>query len=132
MAELTGKRILIIDDDPAIRRLISPLLINEGALVIEADNTIAALEMLDHHTFDATVLDLMMPDSSGFEVLQYLEKNSPRDKCVIVISAASESTLNSIESPVVHQIVRKPLDLDRLEEALIECVRRPTADPSST
>jgi len=130
MGELTGKRILVIDDDPSIRRLIAPMLVNEGALVVEAGNTLGALHMLGQHSFDAAILDLMMPDSSGFEVLRYLEENSPREKCVIVISGASENTLNSIESPVVHSIVRKPFDLDRLEEALMEIIRKP-AEPNA-
>jgi len=47
------------------------------------------------------------------------------------MSAASENTLNSIESPVVFDIVRKPLDLERLEETLMACVRRPAGDSTA-
>ena len=83
--------ILVVDDTEDIRRLISIYLQLQGHEIQEARNGREALNLLDKHTFDLVLLDMMMPEVSGKEVLEYI-KSSPA-LChlpVVVISAANE------------------------------------------
>ncbi len=84
---LAGK-ILIVDDDKEIRKLISIYIENEGIAAFEADNAIEALKMLDKEVFDLIILDIMMPEMNGIEACMKIreERNMP----IIMISAKSE------------------------------------------
>ncbi|MCM3596769.1 response regulator transcription factor [Metabacillus idriensis] len=84
---MAGK-ILIVDDDKEIRKLISIYIENEGITAFEADNAIEALKMLDKEVFDLIILDIMMPEMNGIEACMKIreERNMP----IIMISAKSE------------------------------------------
>jgi class 3 adenylate cyclase len=83
--------ILVVDDSEDIRRLISIYLQLQGHQVREARNGREALHLLERHTFDLVLLDMMMPEVTGQEVLEFI-KNSPAllHLPVVVISAANE------------------------------------------
>lgn len=84
-------RILVVDDMQANRELLTRRLGRDGHVVVEADGGLPALEILAKAEFDLVLLDLMMPDMNGFEVLCRL-KNDPaaRHMPVIMISALDE------------------------------------------
>jgi CheY-like chemotaxis protein len=80
--------VLVVDDDPALREVLSSLLEEDGWRVATAADGIAALEVLKHERPSALVLDLMMPGLDGFEVLRAMRGHpSTRDLPVIVITA---------------------------------------------
>jgi len=77
-AEDAGRiRILVVEDEPVVRRVCERVLEKEGFLVQTAENGKAALEMLASQKFDACVLDFRMPGMDGRELFQYLESNQP-------------------------------------------------------
>lgn len=89
-AALTGD-ILVVDDIEANRDLLARRLKRDGYRVWTADGGYSALEMIARQSFDLVMLDLMMPDLNGFEVLARLKKDgSLRDTPVIMISALDE------------------------------------------
>src|SRR6185295_19120814 len=71
-AELIAMNVLVVDDDVAIRTLVTRLFARRGDKVQSAVDGDAAIECLKTHTFDLIVLDLMMPRTDGFGVLTYL------------------------------------------------------------
>ena len=80
--------VLVVDDDPALREVLSSLLADDGWRVTTAADGHAALEAVDRARPTAMVLDLMMPRCDGFEVLQKLRtRPETRDLPVIVITA---------------------------------------------
>jgi adenylate cyclase len=83
--------ILVVDDNEINRDLLSRYLGRLGHTVQAAPNGLRALEMIDTGAFDLVLLDIMMPELNGYQVLQHL-KNSPnwRDLPVIMISALDE------------------------------------------
>lgn len=118
--------ILVVDDDVAIRVLVSRILRREGYTTAEAANGQEALDHLRANTVEAVVLDLMMPVMSGFEVIRYLATHDDAGRPpVIVVSATSEADLQSIDSPVVHAVLRKPFDVSALVEAVQASAPRP-------
>ena len=89
---------MVVDDNEINRDLLSRYLARLGHMVQSAPDGRRALEMIDTGAFDLVLLDIMMPELNGYQVLQHL-KNSPwRDLPVIMISA-----LDEIDS-VVHCI----------------------------
>lgn len=84
---LSGARILIVDDSPALRQLIRTVLELEGAAVHEADTVAAALAALDAVGPDLVLLDVRLPDGTGFDVLEHLRRTS--DIPVLFVTAAT-------------------------------------------
>jgi len=75
--EMSGKKVLIVDDDPNIREVISVLLSSEGYEVDAAENGEMAVEKaLSGSGFDIVVLDIMMPDMDGIEVCTRIREKS--------------------------------------------------------
>ncbi|MDH3462669.1 MAG: response regulator, partial [Acidimicrobiia bacterium] len=70
MAEVDLRRILLVDDEPELRRMVRRYLQAEGFEVVEASDGRDALSRLGGSTPDLVVLDVAMPGIDGFEVLQ--------------------------------------------------------------
>jgi two-component system response regulator VicR len=75
-ANMTGKKVLLVDDDPDIQDAIKVVLESKGYQVISARNGKECLEKLEAEEPDLMILDLLMPIMDGFAV--YKEFNSPR------------------------------------------------------
>ncbi|HEX7154841.1 MAG TPA: response regulator [Thermoanaerobaculia bacterium] len=116
--------ILVVDDDDAIRTLISRVLTRDGHTVEQAANGAEALDKLRARDCRVMVLDLMMPVLSGFEVLRYLEEHDDAGTpCVIVASAAASPAVDTAKAVrCVHAVLRKPFDIDALRQAVNACL----------
>ncbi len=83
------KRILVVEDDGAIRRSLETVLTSSGFLVAEAANGREALAAYDPGKYDAVVLDIIMPEMEGLETLRALQRISPAVK-VLAISGGGQ------------------------------------------
>ena len=83
------RSVLIIEDDPRIRRIVQMTLQREGLEVTEADSGEAGLERFSERDFDIIVLDLMLPGRDGFEVCREIRRTS--NVPVIMVTARSDS-----------------------------------------
>lgn len=111
-AALLPSRILVVDDNPSNRDLLRRRLERQGHSVILAENGTTALSWVDSESFDLILLDLLMPDISGFEVLLSLKADArSRDIPVIMISALDEidSIVRCIEAGA-EDYLTKPFD----------------------
>lgn len=68
-----GKRVLIVDDEEDIRKLVRRLLVEEGYDVIEADRGLVALRVVKEHVPDLIVLDAMLPELHGFDIARRIK-----------------------------------------------------------
>jgi two-component system response regulator TctD len=107
-------RILVVDDEPAIRALLKKIIERRGYLVDDAKDGAEAIDLLQVNTYDLMLIDLMMPNVNGFELVDYLVKHpGKRRPSVIIITAAAESKpLRHLDPSIVHSVVRKPFDID--------------------
>lgn len=111
-----ANQILVIDDDPVIRRLIVTVAREAGYPTSEVSNGAEALEMIEAGDFKLLVLDLMLPGLSGYDVLERLD---PAFGCsVIIVTAGDDRDLEAIDSRLVCDIVRKPFDIHDLRDAI--------------
>src|SRR5690606_2818037 len=68
------RRVLVVEDDARQRESVRQLLSSEGVEIVPADTAARALELLQQHTFDCMVLDLNLPDLSGYELLEKMSE----------------------------------------------------------
>lgn len=114
------RRILVAEDDASIRQLVATLLRRSGHIVETAATGSDALAALAQQTFDVVVLDLMMPVSDGFGVLEEIRR-AHGDTCVIVLTAAGPMLIGDRDLSRANFVVEKPFDLDELVHLAATC-----------
>jgi DNA-binding response OmpR family regulator len=116
---LDGKTILIVDDDPDIVALITAGLDDTGATVESASDGITAGRMVEERDPDLVILDIMLPQKSGFLVLEKLRKGRPRgSRPYVVMITGNEGRRHRqyAEALGVDGYLNKPFRMERLLE----------------
>src|SRR5882672_2561126 len=85
--------VLIVDDEPAIRRSVRRILEYAGYEVLESGNGVDALCLLERTTPDVLITDLHMPDCDGFELTRSLRKSGRRQPKIILLSGDADETV---------------------------------------
>jgi len=124
------QRILVVDDEPEIRRLVASYLIDDDFVVEQLDNGRAAVERMRHQpSIDLIVLDVRMPELDGIEALRELRRFS--DVHVIMLTAAAEEVDRLIGLSVgADDYVTKPFS-PREVVARVKAVLRRTRTASA-
>jgi CheY-like chemotaxis protein len=115
--------LLVVDDDPSVREVLTRVLDEEGYFVLAAANGPEALEVMATHQIDLVLLDLNMPLESGWETFEALTAQNPL-AAVIVVTARSGQLSTALGSGV-GALLEKPLDYSKL----LETVRSILAGP---
>ena len=105
--------ILIVDDDEPTQSLLRAVLRRCGYASEVASNGREAMAMLQAKRYAAVILDMMMPEVGGHDVIAFLGTTS-NPLPVIVCSAAGPAALAGFDATVVKAVVRKPFDVDQL------------------
>ncbi|HUP62115.1 MAG TPA: response regulator [Thermoanaerobaculia bacterium] len=111
-------RVLVIDDEPTIRALVAKIVERAGLPVDSARDGAEAIELLMAHEYAVVVVDLMMPNVNGYEVIDYLKRRRSERPAVIVVSAGEPGALRQLDATMVHSIIRKPFDIDALGDLI--------------
>jgi len=86
-------RILVVDDEPHIRRVLSSILASQGFDVITASDGMEGLELMGENDVDLVILDLMVPGANGLEILSKIRSNPDQaDTPVIILTAKGQDT----------------------------------------
>jgi len=116
------KRILIVDDDDAIRMLLLTVLRKRDFHVDTARNGEEAIERTQQCRYSIILLDLMMPRMSGYEFLSRVEGWPANERpLVIVLTAGSEP--RNLNAKIVAGTIRKPFDIELLVDTITACMR---------
>ena len=110
-------RVLVIDDSPDINDLLVKILSTMGHDVVSCDNGRDGLRLIREDRFDTVFLDIAMPDFSGLDVIDELERSGEIRKSAIVLFTASSITDAEVEELVgrgVHSCLRKPVQIENL------------------
>jgi DNA-binding NtrC family response regulator len=104
-------RVLVVDDEEALRIVLSAELEGEGYQIASAADGQEAINILATKEFDLILLDIKMPNVDGFEVLKYVKEHCPKTKVVMLTGFADLK--NAIESKKLgaEDFVSKPYDL---------------------
>lgn len=106
-------KILIIDDEPPIRKLLRMGLSTQGYEILDAPNGKAALELLDQNP-DLVILDLGLPDIQGLELLRLIRARSERVPIVVLSSRADEGGKVQALDLGADDYVTKPFGMEEL------------------
>src|ERR1019366_3146004 len=113
-----ARRVLIIDDEPSVLRVIGLLLERHGFAVASASNAREGLSLLAESGFDVVLSDIIMPELSGLDFLRELRQHD-LDVPVILMTAGAplDSALDAIEYGA-QQSLLKPVEPDALVHAV--------------
>lgn len=116
-SDATARPILIVEDDEPTQSLLQAVLRRCGHTSEIAANGLEAITLLETNHYTAIILDLMMPEVSGRDVVDFLA-SAANPTPVIICSAAGPAALAQFDSTIVKAIVRKPFDVDELIAAI--------------
>lgn len=120
-------RALIVEDDDSILKLVKAVLEREKFTVEGVSNGVAAISLLNEVAYDLLILDLMLPDVHGEEVLGYLEEHQPKYLRRVIVTTASPRRMSCEFLQRICRILAKPFDIDQLILYARECSQPGTA-----
>jgi CheY-like chemotaxis protein len=118
---ITGKRILLVEDERAVREALRVLFTMDAHTVVEANNGAEALALFRNGRFDLVVTDFEMPFVKGDELAARIRRLSPQQP-ILMLTAYSHK--RSVENPV-DVVVNKPFDSTLLRETMAELLLQP-------
>lgn len=130
----SGRRILVIDDDLAIRVLLQAVLRRMKFDVELAEDGAVGLEKVQQNGgFDLILLDLMMPRINGYEFIEKIGETFPDQRPhIVVFTAAGKRGVDKIPSDAVCSAILKPFDLDKFIEIIGDCLDKNHATHAPT
>jgi two-component system response regulator MprA len=113
-------RLLVVDDEPAIRLLMQAILSQEGHDVETAADGVEGLAAIERDLPDVVLLDLMMPNMDGWRFLEELRSRDLRSRVrVVIVSAMSDTeSIERGQAEGVHEHVAKPFDASAVVRAV--------------
>ena len=120
----TKARVLVLDDDTSLQKLVSTLLRRQGYRVDVVSSGSLALEKIKSHRYDAMLLDVMTPTDGGFTVIRHLrEVDPPMLKRVVLLTASPDSVLRGV-SQDIFAIVHKPFEAAQLLATVAQTIEQ--------
>jgi CheY-like chemotaxis protein/anti-sigma regulatory factor (Ser/Thr protein kinase) len=120
-------RILVVDDDPTTRLLVTSVLKNAGFTTSVANDGVQALKTLRAKTFDLLLLDVWMPRMNGLDLLNKLHTHKARPRVVVMTSDDAPETLLKAVREQAFRYVHKPVEAEALLQIVREVLEAPEA-----
>lgn len=117
-------RILVVDDDEQLRKVVSAYLARCGYDVSTAADGKEAVMSVDNNEYDLMLLDILMPEMDGLEVLNAMKKHVKRPKIITMSGGAPHLDMNLMLDLSKHfkanAVMQKPVDFDKLGSLVAE------------
>jgi CheY-like chemotaxis protein len=113
--------VLLIDDEPMVRKVVRKMLERFGHIVVEAEDGRAGLAELNKKPFDLVVTDIIMPEIGGLEVLTAVRQQYPSLAVVAISGSGHASALNTLDFASklgATAILQKPFTCEALARAI--------------
>ena len=122
------KQILIVDDDPNIRKTLRDILTLKGYRPETAETGEAAIEHIRHNPSALVLLDLRLKDMSGLDVLKEIKARSPRTECILLTGYASQRSAIEAVNLGAYSFLQKPYELDQLLLVIRRAIEKQAAE----
>ncbi|KAA9001812.1 two-component system response regulator RssB [Affinibrenneria salicis] len=120
---LTGKQILIVEDEAVFRSVLTGYLTSLGAIVQEAANGLQALSVLDTHQPHLIICDLAMPEMDGMKFIERLRSDDNHTPVLIISATSQMADIAKVLRLGVQDVLLKPVrDFTRLRETILSCL----------
>lgn len=116
---MTKNKILIVDDEPNVCQFLAEYLNYRGFETLIRNSGVEAIKLIKAEPFDAILLDLIMPEMNGLEVLEKIKQMNITVPVIIVTGVKDKHVADDAMSLGAVDFIPKPIDLDRLEQSLI-------------
>jgi DNA-binding NtrC family response regulator len=113
-----AEKVLIVDDEQEFLSIMAERMQNRGMEVVTATSAAEALRKLEEESFDAVLLDLMMPEMGGIEALQVMRKKQPEVQVIFITGHPSVSKGVEAMKLGAMDFLSKPVDLTELTEKI--------------
>ncbi len=117
-AVVTPSRVLIVDDEPGIRRPLAMYLEAQGYEVRDADNVASALAMFESEQFSVVISDIAMPGKDGIEFLEWIKSRDPDIEVIMITGYLDIQYAIKALKRGAFDFFMKPFDYDRLIVAI--------------
>jgi DNA-binding NtrC family response regulator len=118
--------ILIVDDDPGVRNMLSSVLNDEGYVVEAVENGKEAIKTCQKMPFDVALIDIELPDTKGTELLKKLKEMQPKMVKIIITGHPSlESAMKAVNERADGYVL-KPFEVVELLEMIIRLLTEKT------
>lgn len=124
------KKILIIDDNVMVRKIIRNIFRNEGYEIEEAENGIEGLDMVKQEPFHLIITDILMPKMEGLELIIHLKRDFPEIK-IIAISGGKPYYLYMAKKLGIEGVFTKPVDPQELLKAVKKLIQLSSPNKAS-
>ena len=113
-----AEKVLIVDDDKAFLQILSERMRHRGMEVSTAESAAVALQLLEKESYDAVLLDLMMPEMGGIEALQIMRRKQPEIQ--VIFLTGQPSVAKGVEAMKLGAMdfIPKPVDMGELTEKI--------------
>jgi len=125
---INGKRILLVEDQGAVRESLRLLLLRDAHTVIEANNGAEAFALFCTGNFDLVVTDFEMPFVKGNELAARIKRVAPQQRILMITAYEHRPTPDN----PVDTVLTKPFDGTRLREALSQLLAQPGEDSAGS
>lgn len=115
MANKEKLKILVVDDEPDLCWVLEQALKADGHEITRAETGEIAREIIEDASFDLAFIDIRLPDEDGFSIAEFLKKNNP-DVKVVIISGYYYPEDEGLQDKDVDGFISKPFDLDQINE----------------
>lgn len=115
-------RVLIAEDDTAVREFVSRALAHSGHEVATASDGLEALDVLDGTSFDLLVTDIVMPNLDGIALALKVAKDYPLMPVLLMTGYAAERQRAHNLDVLIHDVITKPFTLNEICEAAEEAL----------
>ncbi len=117
-------KILLIDDDENIRKVLQTILEDEGYLVETADNGKKAIEKSQLNFYNLALIDVRLPDVEGIDLLTKLRETTPKIRKIIVTGYPTLQNAMAAVNKGADAYVMKPFDVERILQIIKEQLRK--------
>ncbi len=108
------KKILIIDDEPGIRTVLTDIVKDEGYSVVSAGDGFEGLRVLKEQTINLVILDVWLPNMGGMDVLKIIKEEHPGIEVIIISGHANIDLAVKAVKLGAYDFLEKPLSLDKV------------------
>ena len=117
-------RILVVDDDENIRKVLITILEEEGYNVASAETAQRAIEMTEKETYNVALIDVRLPDMEGIELLTKMKDTTPKMRKIIITGYPTLQNAIEAVNRGADAYIMKPFNMDRVLATIKEQLKK--------
>ncbi len=118
-------RVLVVDDEPGLRRSVARLLLSRGMQVVTADDGASAIELLPNQQIDVAIIDLFMPKVGGLELLDHIKREYPGIEVILMTAYGDvETAVRAVRAGAYHFLTKPFRSNDEVVLTVVKATER--------